>query len=206
MSTTLAPLGTNDMDGLPSNLRVVGATKHYEGFTLGPVDLDVPQESIVGLIGQNGAGKTTLMKAIMGTIHLDGGTVNLFGKDASDLSDTEFALLKNHIGYVGAVCSYPQAMTVTEVAKMHGLAYQRFDQTLFDSYAQQMGLLPSSAKKRAASCVIRVAFVWIESVRCRPGGRDCFARVSARLKNGSPAKSGSPPWKVREKESKGNER
>ena len=148
MSTTLAPLGTNDMDGLPSNLRVVGATKHYEGFTLGPVDLDVPQESIVGLIGQNGAGKTTLMKAIMGTIHLDGGTVNLFGKDASDLSDTEFALLKNHIGYVGAVCSYPQAMTVTEVAKMHDLAYQRFDQNLFDSYAQQMGLLPSSAKKR----------------------------------------------------------
>ena len=37
-----------------------GVAKHYHGFTLGPLNLEIPAGSIVGLIGENGAGKTTL--------------------------------------------------------------------------------------------------------------------------------------------------
>lgn len=36
-----------------------GVAKHYHGFTLGPLNLEIPAGSIVGLIGENGAGKTT---------------------------------------------------------------------------------------------------------------------------------------------------
>lgn len=39
-----------------------GVAKHYHGFTLGPLNLEIPAGSIVGLIGENGAGKTTLLK------------------------------------------------------------------------------------------------------------------------------------------------
>ena len=34
-----------------------GVAKHYHGFTLGPLNLEIPAGSIVGLIGGNGAGK-----------------------------------------------------------------------------------------------------------------------------------------------------
>ena len=34
-----------------------GVAKHYHGFTLGPLNLEIPAGSIVGLIGENGAGK-----------------------------------------------------------------------------------------------------------------------------------------------------
>ena len=34
-------------------------TKHYDGFTLDRVSIDIPAGYIVGLIGSNGAGKTT---------------------------------------------------------------------------------------------------------------------------------------------------
>ena len=37
-----------------------GVAKHYHGFTLGPLNLEIPAGSIVGLIGENGAGKTTV--------------------------------------------------------------------------------------------------------------------------------------------------
>ena len=39
------------------------------------VSLDLHGGSVSGLIGANGAGKTTLIRAIMGLIRLDGGTV-----------------------------------------------------------------------------------------------------------------------------------
>lgn len=43
-----------------------GVAKHYHGFTLGPLNLEIPAGSIVGLIGENGAGKTTLLKLLTG--------------------------------------------------------------------------------------------------------------------------------------------
>ena len=43
-----------------------GVAKHYHGFTLGPLNLEIPAGSIVGLIGENGAGKTTTLRTITG--------------------------------------------------------------------------------------------------------------------------------------------
>lgn len=58
---------------------VRGLCKHYDKFTLDYVDITVPAGEIVGLIGENGAGKTTTIKAILGLIHPDGGTISLMG-------------------------------------------------------------------------------------------------------------------------------
>lgn len=148
MSAPFTPSGALGMEETPCDLRVVKATKHYGDFTLGPIDMDVPRGTIVGLIGQNGAGKTTLMKGIMGVTHLDGGHVELFGRDVTGLADAELAKVKERIGFVSAVCAYPQGMTVREVARMHSLAYPQFDQARFDELATQMGLLPTSAAKK----------------------------------------------------------
>ena len=54
-----------------------GVAKHYHGFTLGPLNLEIPAGSIVGLIGENGAGKTTLLKLLTGVNRPDAGTVEL---------------------------------------------------------------------------------------------------------------------------------
>ena len=51
-----------------------GLTKHYEGFSLEGVDLDVREGEIVGFVGKNGAGKSTTIKALLGLIATDSGT------------------------------------------------------------------------------------------------------------------------------------
>ena len=107
MTTAFASLPSLDLQGAPCDLRVVDVQKHYDGFRLGPVSLDIPRDSVVGLIGQNGAGKTTLMKGILGTIHLDGGNIELFGQNTSTLTDVALASLKERVGFVSAVTSYP---------------------------------------------------------------------------------------------------
>ena len=55
--------------------------KHYPGFTLGPLDLNVPAGAIYGLIGPNGAGKTTALELILGLGRNDGGTIRVLGLD-----------------------------------------------------------------------------------------------------------------------------
>lgn len=46
------------------------------------VDLEIPQGSVVGLLGKNAAGKSTLIKCILGLLRIDGGTMHVFDGDA----------------------------------------------------------------------------------------------------------------------------
>lgn len=133
-------LGANAFGDGPHNLRVKGATKHYDGFALQDVNLDVPCGSVVGLVGRNGAGKTTLMKIVLGATIPDGGHVELFGKDCSALTDAELAHLRERMGYVGATIAYPAGMTVLDVMRMYELAYPTFDSARCQELCTSMGL------------------------------------------------------------------
>ena len=148
MSTIFSSLPVMDVGGEPCDLRVIGVTKRYDGFTLDAVSLDVPRGSVVGLIGQNGAGKTTLMKAILGTIHTDAGMVELLGRDTASLTDAETITMRSNVGFVSAVTAFPTVMSVSEVATMYRLAFPAFSQETFERLATQMELLPGSANKK----------------------------------------------------------
>lgn len=61
-------------------ISIKGLTKQYPGFTLGPIDLEVPCGSIVGFIGENGAGKSTAIRSMLDIVHPDAGTALFFGQ------------------------------------------------------------------------------------------------------------------------------
>ena len=70
-----------------------GVTKRFGGLlALHDVDLDVRPGEIVGLIGQNGAGKSTLLDCLGGFQPIDGGSVELRGRDVTAWSSWERAL------------------------------------------------------------------------------------------------------------------
>lgn len=58
-----------------------GLAKNYGHFAaLKPVNIDVPQGQIYGLVGKNGAGKTTLLRLITGQAIPSAGELELFGE------------------------------------------------------------------------------------------------------------------------------
>jgi ABC-2 type transport system ATP-binding protein len=66
--------------GVP--LEITGLTKRYRDGQLAVDDLSLRVErgQILGLLGPNGAGKTTTLRALMGLLHPDAGTITIFGR------------------------------------------------------------------------------------------------------------------------------
>ena len=67
-------------------LKVTGLKVAYGGIqAVKGVDFEVYEGELVTLIGSNGAGKTTTMKAITGTLQLNGGDIEYLGKSIKGL-------------------------------------------------------------------------------------------------------------------------
>jgi ABC-2 type transport system ATP-binding protein len=66
--------------GVP--LEITGLTKRYRDGQLAVDDLSLRVDSgqILGLLGPNGAGKTSTLRALMGLIRPDAGTITIFGR------------------------------------------------------------------------------------------------------------------------------
>ena len=117
-----------------------GATKHYNNFTLGPIDLEIPAGTILGLIGENGAGKTTTLKLLCGAIRPDDGTVELLGDFPAD----PFA--RARIGVVFEDAYFPDCFSAACVGKcMAGIFGARWDAARFDDLLHRFNL--DAAKK-----------------------------------------------------------
>src|SRR6516162_10154110 len=63
-------------------LEISGLVKRYRDGQLAVDDLSlrVARGQILGLLGPNGAGKTTTLRALMGLLHPDAGTITIFGR------------------------------------------------------------------------------------------------------------------------------
>ncbi len=65
----------------------------------------------MGLIGANGAGKSTTIRLLMDFIRPDTGTIRVFGRPASDLSQ------RNLIGYLPETASFPANLTILDLVR-----------------------------------------------------------------------------------------
>lgn len=119
-----------------------GVAKHYHGFTLGPLNLEIPAGSIVGLIGENGAGKTTLLKLLTGVNRPDAGTVELLSATPDD------AAVRAKIGVVFEDAYFYESLTPAQVgASLRGIFGPAWDAGYFAALLEQFHLPPKKSIK-----------------------------------------------------------
>lgn len=69
-------------------IRVEGLTTRFgEHVVHEDLDLDVRRGEILAILGGSGSGKSVLVNAILGLFEPDSGTIEIFGKEMSDVSD-----------------------------------------------------------------------------------------------------------------------
>ena len=115
--------------------------KRYDDFELSGVSLAVEPGCVVGFIGSNGAGKTTTIKAVLGIIAADAGTVRLFGQPVT-CGSAEMDAIKSRIGIVLDTCAFPDTCRVCDVGAIGRAAYREWDAAQFAALCDRFSLAP----------------------------------------------------------------
>ena len=126
-----------------------GIIKSYNGTAvLNEVSLSVPSGCVTGFIGVNGAGKTTTIRALMGLMELDAGTVVVFGEPFGPNADDATARrLKERIGVVFDTCPFIGDLPVKTAGTLMKASYPAWRQGRFEDLLDRFGLDPKKKIK-----------------------------------------------------------
>lgn len=107
-------------------IQMQALTKHYPDFTLN-VTMELPAGRVTGIVGRNGAGKSTTIKAILGLISPESGSVTVLGTSAENLTAAE----KEKMGVAFAESGFSGYLTVEAVNHILKKTYRRYDEDFF---------------------------------------------------------------------------
>ncbi|MBP5281434.1 MAG: ABC transporter ATP-binding protein [Lachnospiraceae bacterium] len=116
-------------------IKLENLQKSYKDFDL-DVSLEVPAGTVTGLIGKNGAGKSTTIKAILGLIKPNGGTLEVLGKTPRDFTSRD----KENLGVALSDSGFSMQFTVEDVIHILKNLYHEFDEKAFREQCKEQGL------------------------------------------------------------------
>jgi len=112
-------------------LEVRGIEAYYGNIpALREISIDVPEGSVVAIIGANGAGKTTLMKTIAGVLRPRSGTVSFLGEEITGLPSHR--IVRRGIALVPEGRAILSRMTVRENLEMGAFTQRDAKKALLD--------------------------------------------------------------------------
>lgn len=113
-------------------LEIRDLVKTYPRFKLDKVNISLPEGYVMGFIGENGAGKSTTIKAVLGLIRKEGGSVKVLG--------TEIQNVLNDVGVVLCDASYPGNLNMKDLDFICSHEFQNWDPAAFANYVQMFSL------------------------------------------------------------------
>lgn len=100
------------------------------------VSLSVNPGSVYALLGRNGAGKSSLVRAILGQLRPDRGSIEVLGKDIW----RDRVTLMERVGIVSEEPDAPAEMRVKDLAWFSSRLYSRWKQDAFDERVGRFGI------------------------------------------------------------------
>lgn len=116
-------------------LKIKDLRKSYGTFELN-CSMEIPAGCITGLVGSNGAGKSTTFKSVIGLISIDGGSIEVFGKEIHTWTKAE----KQRMGVVLANGGFNTYLTMKDMETVLSRMYPRFDRAMFREYCRRYQL------------------------------------------------------------------
>ena len=143
-----------------SSIKTVNLEKSYGKFSvLKNISIELPSNSIIGILGKNGAGKTTFLASLMGLISPSNGEIYIFGKS---FKENKYEILKD-INFQSPYVELPKKMKVIQnlvfYARLYDVKNYRSkisklssDLEITDLLEKNYGMLSSGQKTRVNLC------------------------------------------------------
>ena len=128
---------------IPAAIKLNGYEKHFDGFDLGPLELEIPAGFTTALIGENGAGKTTLLDALGGITSGHGKITWLEKYNDLDQNNGE---PRNEIGWCAANRFFPMTWSLKNIRKSLPLAFDNFDMEKLAALLEEFGIDEKNSK------------------------------------------------------------
>lgn len=119
-------------------VRIRGLRKQYPDFLLDDISFEVPQGSIVGLIGENGAGKSTAINLLLNLVASDGGDISIYGRQWS----RDDKAIKQLLGVAFDESVLPMQLTPQDVGAVFAPVYPQWDQNKYQQLLADFALPP----------------------------------------------------------------
>lgn len=125
-----------------SAIRLDAVVRRQGTFTLGPLDMTVPAGMVTGFVGPNGAGKTTAIKAMLGMVGIDAGSISVL--------DGAPGARRDRIGVVLDAVALPRDWTAVSAARNLERFYPDWDRDLLDDLLTRLDV-PARVKVKDLS-------------------------------------------------------
>jgi phospholipid/cholesterol/gamma-HCH transport system ATP-binding protein len=133
-------------------IRVRGLKVGYgDHLVMDGLDLDLYRGEVLGFVGASGAGKSVLTRTILGLIHKQAGTIEVFGHDIDTLTPRERLEVGERWGVLFQEGALFSSLTVRQNIEAPMREHVKFSQSTLDGLAAQklalVGLPPDTADK-----------------------------------------------------------
>ena len=125
-----------------SAIRLDAVVRTQGSFTLGPLDMTVPVGMVTGFVGPNGAGKTTTIKAMLGMVGIDAGSIGVL--------DGAPGARRDRIGVVLDTVALPREWTAASAARNLARFYPDWDRGRLDELLARLDV-PARVKVKDLS-------------------------------------------------------
>ncbi|MFC4776296.1 ABC transporter ATP-binding protein [Paenibacillus sp. GCM10023252] len=117
------------MDDHEWAVEIRGVKQNRKRFSLGPLDLNIPQGYVTAIIGPNGSGKSSTFRLLLGQSKPDAGEMSILGTPVGEFDDTE---LKRRIGYLAEESQSPDdRLRASDKASFTRAWYPAWDDKLY---------------------------------------------------------------------------
>ncbi len=138
-------------------IRAEQVSKGFDGlFRLGPLDLRVAADEILGIVGPAGAGKTTLLRLFWGFVRPDSGRISILGMQPH-LNQLQ---VRRHVGYLTQNPRFHSECTAKQFLQFVGHFYDGWEETYAARLLSQLDIDPQEKiRKLSSGDRIKVAIV-----------------------------------------------
>lgn len=135
-------------------IKVRGLTHAFgKKIVLYNINLDVPDGTILGIVGINGAGKSTFLRLLCGVYRIESGDVTFDGRSPSD------AMTRRGIFYLPDDPYYTSSTTPNKLFEAYKVFYPNIDRAIFDELISKYSIDPKGFVKNFSKGMKRQMFI-----------------------------------------------